>query len=84
MHSARPVATVAEVGSLGAERNDIFMKYIPGIAAVVAQQGATIFIMEEVRRDLFLAVGVSAVVGFAVYFLCVFLLQRITSHKVKL
>jgi len=51
------------------------MKYLPIIAMVVAQQGATIFFMECVRRDLFLAVGLSALVGIAAYLL-VFLIQK--------
>lgn len=51
------------------------MKYLPVVAMVIAQQGATIFIMECVRRDLFLAVGLSGLVGIAVYLL-VWLVQR--------
>ena len=51
------------------------MKYLPIIAMAIAQQGGTIFFMECVRRDLFLAVGLSALVGIAAYLL-VFLIQK--------
>jgi hypothetical protein len=58
------------------------MKYLPVIAMVIAQQGATIFFMEYVRRDLFLACGLSALVGIAAY-LVVFLIQRrVGSRKI--
>ena len=51
------------------------MKYLPIIAMAIAQQGGTIFFMECVRRDLFLALGFSTLVGIAAYLL-VFLVQR--------
>jgi hypothetical protein len=57
------------------------MKYLPIIAMVIAQQGATIFFMEYVRRDLFLAVGLSAFVGIAVGLLVLFIQRRLGARR---
>lgn len=57
------------------------MKYLLVIAMLIAQQGGTIFIMECVRRDLFLAVGVTSLVGIAAYLLVWFLQRRIIGRK---
>lgn len=55
------------------------MKYLPITALVVVQTGATIFIMECVRRDLFFAAGVSCGFALAVAFLVRWLQLRIAS-----
>jgi hypothetical protein len=57
------------------------MKYLPLIAMVVAQQGATIFFMECVRRDLLLAVGFSALVGIAVGLLVLLIQKRMGARR---
>jgi hypothetical protein len=58
------------------------MKFLPLIAMVIAQQGATILFMECVCRDLFLACGLSALVGIAAYLLVLYIQRRIASRKV--
>lgn len=59
------------------------MKFLPLIAMVIVQQGAMIFIMECVRRDLFFASGVSTLFGMAAY-LSVWLIQRrVASRKTR-
>jgi NhaP-type Na+/H+ or K+/H+ antiporter len=57
------------------------MKYVPIIAMVVAQQGATIFFMECVRRDLLLAVGFSTLVGIAVGLLVRLIQSRMGTRR---
>lgn len=57
------------------------MKYIPIIVMVIVQQGGTIFFMECVRRDLFLACGVSALAGAAAYLLTCWMQRRMASRR---
>jgi hypothetical protein len=57
------------------------VKYIPVVAMILVQQGTTVFMMEVVRRDLFLAVGVSAVLGLVVYFLFYSFQKRRAARK---
>jgi hypothetical protein len=58
------------------------MKYVPGIAAVLVQLGATIFFMEVVRRDLFMALGFATALGVAVLFSVHFIQGRIASRRI--
>ena len=60
------------------------MKYLPNIVAGLVQLGTTIFIMEVVRRDLFLACGIDFVAAIAAYFLVLFVQRRITSRRAGL
>lgn len=57
-----------------------FMKYLPNIVAGVVQLGTTIFTMDVVRRDLFLACGVASVAAIAAYFVVGFVQRRISRR----
>ena len=57
------------------------MKYLPNIVAGVVQVGTTIFIMDVVRRDLFLACGVAFVAAIAAYFVVLFLQRRVSKRN---
>ena len=47
----------------GAPEPRSLAKYLPAIVAALVQQGVLIFIMEFVRRDLFLAGAVGVIFG---------------------
>jgi hypothetical protein len=57
------------------------MKYVPTIAAIVAQQGGMIFFMRVARWDIFLSAGLSALIAIIIGFAIHFTMRRIAARK---
>ena len=63
------------------KRDNLRMKYVPTIIALVVQQLAMIFFMTVVRPGLYVSALSAAGVGLAVYFSIGLVQRRIGSHK---